>query len=171
MNHHAAVLLRLRVGGYDTSAGVSRADNRRRRGGRSPRSALWRAGSGSRRSRRPSRRTGTSTARPTVARVPDTLDTSWRTARQRRTRLRDRTGGCLRCDRGGAARVASTLLSFWDRARVVASSELPTGSRRNKQHVQRSSLPMMSDDRRVTAVLAIHRPAMIGRGGMTPRRY
>jgi hypothetical protein len=30
---------------------------------------------------------------------------------------------------------------------------------------------MMNDDRRVTVVIAMRRPAMIDRGGVTPRRY
>jgi hypothetical protein len=171
MNHRPALLLRLHVGGHGTTADVSRADNRRRRGGRSPHNGLWRAGSGSHPSKRPSRRTGTSTARPTVARVPDTVDTSWRTARQRRRRLRERTCARLRCDRGGAARVASDVLSVGDRSVVLASSEPRAGIGRNGQHVQCSSPQMMSDDRRVTAVVAMRRQAMIGRGGVTPRRY
>src|SRR5204862_5160461 len=75
VNPRAAVL-RLRGGAHNTTAGGSRADNRRRPGDPSPRSGLWRAGSASRQTRRPSRRTGTSKARPTVARVPDTVDTS-----------------------------------------------------------------------------------------------
>jgi hypothetical protein len=37
--------------------------------------------------------------------------------------------------------------------------------------VQRSSLQMMNDDPRATAVIATHRPTTIGRGGMSPRRY
>jgi hypothetical protein len=173
VNRRPVVLLRLRVGGHGTSAGVSRADNRWRRGGRSPGSGLWRAGSGSRRSMRPSRRTGTSTARPSVARVPGSVDTSWRTARHRRRWLRERTGAWLRCDCGGAARVASNVLSVWDRARVVASSELPAGIGRNEQHVQRSSPQLMTNiaARPRDGDRARHRQAMIGRGGVTPRRY
>ena len=162
--------LKLRVGGHNTSAGVSRGDDRRRRGGRSPGSGLWRAGSGSRRSMRPSRRTGTSTARPSVARVPGSVDTSLRMARHRPRRLRERTAAYSRCENGGPARVASNVLSVGDRPRVVASSELPAGSGRNEQHVQLSSRQMMSEDR-ATAIVASHRRAMIGRGGVTPRRY
>jgi hypothetical protein len=170
MNRHAVLLLRMRVGGHSTTAGVSRAYNRWRRGGRSPRSGPWRAGSGSRQSKRPIRRTGTSTTRPTVAHVPGSVGMRQRTAQHRRGRLRERTGARLRCDRGGAARVASNVLSVWDRARVVAYSELPTGIARNDQPVQPLSRQMMSDDR-ATVVVAVRRSAMIGRGGVTPRRY
>jgi hypothetical protein len=66
--------------------------------------------------------------------------------------------------------MASNVLSVWDRARVVTSRELPAGIGRNEQHVQRSSPQMMSDDR-TTAVVATHRQAMIGRGGVAPQRY
>ena len=170
MKRRAKVLLRPHVGGHNTSASGSRADKRRRRGGRSPRNGLWRAGSGNRPSKRPSRRTGTSTARPIVARVPDNVDTRWRTARRRGGRLRERTGACLRCDRGGAARGASNVLSVRDHAHVVAPSELPAAIGRNEQHVQRSSRQLMSDDG-ATSIVAVHRRAMIGRGGVTPRRY
>jgi len=173
VKRRAEVRLRPRVGGHNTSAGASRADNRRRRGGRSPRSGLWRAGSGSRPSMRSSRRTGTSTARPIVARVPDTVDTRWRTARRRDGRLCARTGACLPCDRGGAARVASNVLSVSDRARVVVSSELPARVGRNDQHVQRSSARMMTDTVAWPrdGVRAMHRPAEIDRAGLAPRQY
>lgn len=173
MKRRAEVRLRPRVGGHNTSAGASRADDRRRRGGRSPRSGLWRAGSVSRPSRRSSRRTGTSTARPIVARVPGSVDTTWRTARRRHGRLCARTGGCLRCDCGGAARVAFVVLSVWDRARGVVPSELPARVGRNDQHVQRSSARMMSDTvaRPRDGARAMPRPAKIDRAGMTPRQY
>ena len=173
MKRRAEVRLRPHVGGHNTSAGMSCADNRRRRGGRSPRSGLWRAGSGSRPSMRSSRRTGTSTARPIVARVPDTVDTRWRTARRRHGRLCARTGACLRCDCGGAARVAFVVLSVWDRARVVVSSELPARVGRNDQHVERSSAGMMSDTvaRPRDGLRAVPRPAKIDRAGVTPRQY
>ena len=173
MKRRAEVRLRPRVGGHNTSAGVSRADDRRRGGGRSPRSGLWRAGSGSRPSMRSSRRTGTSTARPIVARVPDTVDTRWRTARRRHGRLCARTGAHLRCDRGGPARVAFVVLSVWDRARVVVSSELPARVGRNDQHVERSSARMMSDTvaRPRDGLRAVPRPAKIDRSGVTPRQY
>jgi len=173
VRRRAEVRLRPHVRGDSTSAGVSRADNRRRRGGRSPRSGLWRAGSGNRPSKRPSRRTGTSTARPIVARVPDNGDTRWRTARRRGGRLCERTGACLPCDRGGAARVASNVLSVWDRACVVAFSELPARVGRNDQHVERSSARMMSDTvaRPRDGLRAVPRPAKIDRAGVTPRQY
>jgi hypothetical protein len=173
VKRRAEVRLRPRVGGHNTSASGSRADNRRRRGGRSPRSGLWRAGSGSRPSMRSSRRTGTSTARPIVAHVPDTGDTRRPTARRRGARLCARTGAHLRCDRGGAARVAFVVLSVWDRARVVVSSELPARVGRNDQHVQRSSAPMMSDTvaRPRDGLRAVPRPAKIDRAGVTPRQY
>ena len=173
MKRRAEVRLRPRVGGHNTSAGVSRADDRRRGGGRSPRSGLWRAGSGSRPSMRSSRRTGTSTARPIVARVPDTVDTRWRTARRRHGRLCARTGAHLRCDCGGAARVAFVVLSVRDRARVVVSRELPARVGRNDQHVERSSARMMSDTiaRPRDGLRAVPRPAKIDRSGVTPRQY
>ena len=172
MKRRAEVRLRPRVGGHNTSAGASRADNRRRRGGRSPRSGLWRAGSGSRPSMRSSRRTGTSTARPTVACVPGSVDMRWRTARRRDGRLCARTGACLPCDRGGAARVASNVLSVWDRARVLVSSELPARIGRNGQHVERSSAQMMSDlvARPRDGARANRCPVKIGRAGVAPRR-
>jgi len=173
VKRRAEVRLRPRVGGHNTSAGASRADNRRRPGGRSPRNGLWRAGSGSRRSMRSIRRTGTSAARPIVARVPDNGDTRWPTARRRHGRLCARTGACLRCDCGGAARVAFVVLSVWDRARVVVSSELPARIGRNDQHVERSSARMMSDTvaRPRGCVRAMPRPAKIDRAGVTPRQY
>ena len=171
MNRHGAVLLRLRVGGRSTTAGVSRAGSRRRRGGRSPRSGLWRAGSVSRPSKLSSRRTGTSTARPTVACVPGSVDMRWRTARRRHRRLCERTGACLPCDRGGAARLASNVLSVWDRARVLVSSELPARIGRNGQHVERSSAQMMSDlvARPRDGARATRCPVKIGRAGVAPR--
>ena len=173
MKRRAEVRLRPRVGGHNTSAGVSRADDRRRGGGRSPRSGLWRAGSGSRPRMRSSRRTGTSTARPIVARVPDTVDTRWRTARRRHGRLCARTGAHLRCDCDGAARVAFVVLSVRDRARVVVSRELPARVGRNDQHVERSSARMMSDTvaRPRDGLRAVPRPAKIDRSGVTPRQY
>ena len=131
---------------------MSRAETGRRRGGRSPRSGLWRAGSASRPSKRPSRRTGTSTARPSrCSAFPTPLTPSRRTVRHRRSRLACRTGVGLRCDRRRGRSGGIRVLSVRDRTHVVAYRELPAGIARNEQHVQRSSPALMSDDRRVTA--------------------
>jgi hypothetical protein len=69
--------------------------------------------------------------------------------------------------------VAFVVLSVWDRARVVVSSELPARLGRNDQHVQRSSAPMMSDTvaRPRDGLRAVPRPANIDRASVTARRY
>jgi len=69
--------------------------------------------------------------------------------------------------------VAFVVLSVWDRARVVVSSELPARVGRNDQHVERSSARMMSDTvaRLRDGLRAVPRPAKIDRAGVTPRQY
>ena len=92
---------RRRVHGRNTTACVSCGAAGRRRGGRSPRSGLGRAGSASRPSKRPSRRTGTATARPSLLRGPGTVDIRSTTVRCRRWRPHVRTGVDLRSALGG----------------------------------------------------------------------
>jgi hypothetical protein len=124
MNRGAALLLRLRAGGHDTTAAGSGADNRRRRGGRSPRSGLGRAGSASRQSMRPSRRTDTSTARPSLLRGPGTVDIRSTTVRCRRWWPHVRTGVDLWSALGGDSLLASRSSSDRIRINVVPSREL-----------------------------------------------
>jgi hypothetical protein len=123
MNLRAEVL-RLRVDGHNTTAAGSRADNRRRRGGRSPRSGLGRVGSGSRRSMRPSRRTSTATARPSLLRGPGTVDIRSTAVRCRRWWPHVRTGVDLRSALGGDSLLASRCSSGRIRINVVPYREL-----------------------------------------------
>jgi hypothetical protein len=86
------IQIRRRVHGRSTTAGVRRPAVARRRGDPFPRSGLWRAGWVNCPSMPPSRRTGTTTARPSRARVPGTPDTPWRVARRAWRRQRARSG-------------------------------------------------------------------------------
>lgn len=123
----APIPVRQSAGGHNTTAGVNRGATGRLRDGRSPSSGLWRAGSASRPSRRPSRRTGTSAARSSPVPVPDTVDSPWRTARCRRTGKHGHTVVGPRCGPGAGVLVASRVLSGCVRIPVVAPSELPVG--------------------------------------------
>ena len=118
---------RPRVRGHNTTACVSCGAAGRRRGGRFPRSGLGRAGSASRPSRRPSRRTGTATARPSLLHVPGTVDIRSTTVRCRRWRPHACTGVDLRSALGGDSLLASRSSSGRIRSHVVPYRELPAG--------------------------------------------
>jgi hypothetical protein len=121
------VRFRPHVDGRNTTARVSRGAAGRRRDGRSPRSGLGRAGSASRPSMRPTRRTGTATARPSVLRGPGTVDIRSTTVRCRRSRPHACTGVDLRSSLGGHSLLASRSTSCRIRSHVVPYSELSAG--------------------------------------------
>ena len=117
---------RPRVRGHNTTACVSCGAAGRRRGGRSLRSGLGRAGSASRPSKRPSRRTGTATARPSLLHVPGTVDIRSTTVRCRCWRPHACTGvDHLRSALGGDSLLASRSSSGRIRSHVVPSRKLP----------------------------------------------
>jgi hypothetical protein len=101
------IQVRRRVHGRSTSAGVRRLAVGQRRGGRSLRSGLWRAGLASCPSMLPSRRTGTATVRPSLPRAPGIVDILWRGARRWGRRQHERSGAGRRCGPRGGSIVAS----------------------------------------------------------------
>ena len=138
------VRFRPHVDGRNTMR-LRRGADGRRRDGRSPRSGLGRAGWASRSSMRPSRRTGTATARPSHLRGRGTVGIRSTTVRCKCSRPHARTGVDLRSSLGGDSLLASRSTSCRIRSHVVRTGNSRPAISRNGQHAHWPSPASISD--------------------------